>query len=242
MAGTQQRPALAVEERPETGTRAVRRLRREGYVPGVVYGGGNGDAEAFKVHYRELRRALLDGSAVLDLQFGGGEVRPVIVKEQQFHPVRDDVLHIDLLQVRLDEKIQSTVSVELEGVEEAPGVKEGGVLEHVTRELNIDALPTDIPERILVDVSHMEIAATMHLSEITAPASVELLDDPEETIIATITAPTEIEEPEVEEEAELVGEEGEEVEGEAAEEGERAEPAGEGESAGEGGEPEGGGS
>ena len=117
------------------------------------------------------------------------------------------------------------MTIELEGIEEAPGVKEGGVLQHVTRELNIEALPTDIPERIVVDVSGMEGAATMHLSEIGAPAGVELLDDPEETIIATITVPTEIEEPEVEEETELVGEEveGEEVEGEEgvpAEEGE----------------------
>jgi large subunit ribosomal protein L25 len=212
------RPSLSVEERPERGSRAVRRLRREGYVPGVVYG-GDGDSVAFKVSTRELRVALQDASAVIDLKLDG-KALPVIVKDNQYHPVRDELMHIDLLEVRLDEKIQSTVAIELEGVEEAPGVKEGGVLEHVTRELNIEALPTDIPERIVVDVSGMEGAATMHLSEIPAPAGVELLDDPEETIIATITVPTEIEEPEVEEETELVGEE---VEGEEAEEGVPAE-------------------
>jgi large subunit ribosomal protein L25 len=217
------RPSLTVEERPERGSRAVRRLRRDGYVPGVVYG-GDGDSVAFKVSTRELRVALQDASAVIDLKLDG-KALPVIVKDNQYHPVRDELIHIDLLEVKLDEKIQSTVTIELEGVEEAPGVKEGGVLEHVTRELNIEALPTDIPERIVVDVSGMEGAATMHLSEIGAPAGVELLDDPEETIIATITVPTEIEEPEVEEETELVGEEveGEEVEGEEgapAEEGE----------------------
>jgi large subunit ribosomal protein L25 len=127
-----------------------------------------------------------------------------------------------LLQVRLDEKIQSTVHVELEGVDDAPGVKEGGVLEHVTRELNIEALPTDIPERIPVDVSSMEIAGTMHLSEVSVPRGITLLDDLEETIIATITPPSEIgEEPEVEEETELVGEEeAEAAEGEAPAEGE----------------------
>jgi large subunit ribosomal protein L25 len=146
----------------------------------------------------------------------------VIVKDQQHHPVRGHVMHIDLLEVRLDEKIASMVSVELENAEEAPGVKEGGVLEHVTRELNVEALPTDIPERILVDVGGMEVAATMHLSEITAPQGVTFLDDPEETIIATITVPTEVVEPEIEEETELVGEEGvtaEEVEAEAGAEG-----------------------
>jgi len=174
------RPKLVVEERPECGSRAVRRLRREGYVPGVVYGGGNGDSTPFKVGARDLRTALLGGSAVLDLSINGGTELPVIVKDQQHHPVRDEILHLDLLQVRLDEKIQSTVAVELEGVEEAPGAKEGGVLEHVTRELNIEALPTDIPERVVVDVSHMEAAATMHLSEISPPPGVVFLDDPKQ--------------------------------------------------------------
>jgi large subunit ribosomal protein L25 len=231
-----QRPSLAVEEREERGTRAVRRLRREGYVPGVVYGGDN-DAVAFKVPARQLRTALIDGSALLDLKVGGGSALPVIVKDQQFHPVRGELLHIDLLQVRLDEKINSAVALELHGVEEAPGVKEGGVLEHVTRELNIEALPTDIPERIEVDVSGMEAAAVMHLSEISPPEGVVFLDDPEETIIATINVPTEEpEEPEVEEEAELVGEEGEVPEGEEAPEAEEgAEAPAEGQAAGESG-------
>jgi large subunit ribosomal protein L25 len=226
----QKRPSLVVEERPERGTRATRRLRSEGFVPGVIYGGQNGDSVSFKVGVRELRHVLGDGSALLDVEVGGGKARPVIVKDQQFHPVRDEVLHIDLLEVRLDEKITSPVSVELGGVDEAPGVKEGGVLEHVTRELNIEALPTDIPDNIVVDVSGMEIAATMHLSEISAPSGVTFLDDAEETIIATVVVPTEIEEPEeVEEETELVGEEGELPEGEEAlaEEGE-APAAGEG--------------
>jgi large subunit ribosomal protein L25 len=228
---TSERPSLTVEKRDERGSRATRRLRRDGFVPGVIYGGDGGDAVAFRVGVRDLRLALQDGSAVLDVQVGRGKARPVIVKDQQFHPVRGEVTHIDLLQVRLDEKIQSTVHVELEGVDDAPGVKEGGVLEHVTRELNIEALPTDIPERIPVDVSSMEIAGTMHLSEVSVPRGITLLDDLEETIIATITPPSEIgEEPEVEEETELVGEEeAEAAEGEAPGEGE-----GEGEAGAEG--------
>ncbi|MBA2566673.1 MAG: 50S ribosomal protein L25, partial [Thermoleophilaceae bacterium] len=229
-----QRPSIALDERTAQGSRAARRLRRAGLVPGVLYGGGDGEAVAFQVGSRDLRQALLDGSAVLDAKIGTGKARPVIVKDQQFHPVRGEVVHIDLLQVRLDEKIASTVHVELEGVEDAPGVKEGGVLEHVTRELNIEALPTDIPERVLVDVSAMEIAGTMHLSEVGVPDGVALLDDLEETIIATITPPSEVEEePGVEEETELVGEEGEEVaEGESP--AEREAPAEGAESADEG--------
>jgi large subunit ribosomal protein L25 len=220
-----QRPSLAVEERSERGSRSARRLRREGYVPGVVYGA---DAEAlpFKVGARDLRIALQNPSAVLDLEVGSGGTRPVIVKEQQRHPVRDEVVHIDLLQVRLDEKIQSTISVELEGAEEAPGAIEGGVLEHITRELNIEALPTDIPDRVTVDVSGMQAADTLSLSAVTAPPGVTFLDDPDETVIATMTVPTQVELPEeVEEETELVGEEAVEAEGEVESEGE-GEPSG----------------
>ena len=108
---------------------------------------------------------------LIDLKVGN-KTRPVIVKDQQLHPVRDEVMHIDLLEVRLDEKIQTTVAVHVEGREESPGVKEGGGLEPVTHQLNIEALPTDIPDAIHVDVSGLEIAATMHLSELTAPQGV----------------------------------------------------------------------
>jgi large subunit ribosomal protein L25 len=221
------RPTLEVDERSERGTRATRRLRREGFVPGVVYGGrGQEDATSFKVNARTLRTVLIDGSALIDLKVDG-KTLPVIVKDRQLDPVRDELLHIDLLEVRLDEKIQTQVGVHLEGIEEAPGVKEGGVLEQVSHQLNIEALPTAIPEAIVVDVSGMETAATMHLSEVTAPEGVEFLDDPEETIIATVVVPTEVEEPEeIEEETELIGEDGEPIEA-PAEEGE--EPSGEAE-------------
>jgi large subunit ribosomal protein L25 len=225
------RPTLEVDERTERGTRATRRLRRDGLVPGVVYGGtGQEDATSFKVNARALRHVLVDGSALIDLKVDG-KTLPVIVKDRQLDPVRDEIIHIDLLEVRLDEKIQTQVGVQIEGVEEAPGVKEGGVLEQVSHQLNVEALPTDIPEAIVIDVSGMEIAATMHLSEITAPAGVEFLDDLEETIIATVVVPTEVEEPEeIEEETVLVGEDGEPIE--AAEEGEEA-AEGDGEAAAE---------
>ncbi len=209
------RPTLSVDERPEHGSRAVRRLRRTGQVPGIVYGGTGGDCVSFKVDARVLRKVLVDGSALIDLEIGGTKTRPVIVKDQQLHPVRGDVMHIDLLEVRLDEKIQAPVAVHIEGAEEAPGVKEGGVMEQVAHQLQIEALPTAIPDFITVDVSGMEIAATMHLSELTPPEGVEFLDDLEETIVATVVVPTEVEEPdEIEEETELVGEEGEAAEGE----------------------------
>ena len=208
----QNRLSIALEERSERGSRESRRLRRAGYVLGVIYGGtGQTAATPFKVNFRELRHVLA-GGALFDAKVGDSKALPVIVKDQQIHPVRDEIVHIDLLEVRLDEKIQTQVNVHLEGAEEAPGIKEGGVLEHITHQLNIEALPTDIPDAIHVDVSGLEIAATMHLSEIAAPQGVTFLDDPEDTIIATVVVPTEVEEPEIEEETELIGEDGEPIE------------------------------
>jgi large subunit ribosomal protein L25 len=181
-------------------------------VPGVVYGAG-GDNVAFKVPGRELRLALAESSAVVDLKIGRKRALPVIVKQEQRHPVRDELLHVDMLQVRLDETIQSAIMVELVGGDDAPGIKAGGVFGYQIRELNVEALPSDLPEYIEIDVSGMEAAETMHLSDVGLVEDVEFIDPPD-TIIATITLPTQMEEPEeeVEEETELVGEAEEESE------------------------------
>jgi large subunit ribosomal protein L25 len=224
--------SLTLESRTPDGSRSARRLRREGRVPGVVYG-GEGDAVAFQVDARALRLALGHGGAVLEVAVDGGKPTPVIVKDTQRHPVTGAVMHLDLLRVRLDRPIQATTILELDGAEEAPGVKEGGVLEQITRELNIEALPGDIPDAIHHDVSGMEMNDTITLAAITAPREVTLLDDLEETVVATLSPPRVEEEPEeIEEETELVGEEGEEVPAEG-EEGERAAPAEEGEGSAE---------
>jgi large subunit ribosomal protein L25 len=155
---------------------------------------------------------LGEGAALFDLEIEGGKSVPVVVKEQQLHPVRGSLQHIDLQEVRLDEAIQAEVAVELEGTDSAPGVKGGGVLEHVTREVTVEALPAEIPDRIVADVSAMEINDTLQLSALVVPEGVTLVaDDPEEVTIATLSPPRVEEEPEptVEEETELVGEEGE---------------------------------
>src|SRR4051812_2089492 len=235
----QGRPTLTVEPRTPQGSRHIRRLRRQGFVPGVVYGTG-AEARSFQADGHDLRGLLASGAAVFDIKLDG-EAIPVIIKDQQLHPVRSDVMHIDMLRVNLNETIQTTVLVELHNADEAPGVKEGGVLEQVTRELNIEALPTDIPERIEVDVSGLEAAGTLLLSQVTAPRGVKFLDEPEETVIATITVPTDVpEEPEIEEETALVAEGEADVSAEeaAAAEGATGDEAGAG--AGPGGEePEG---
>lgn len=185
-------------------------------MPGVVYGGGE-DATPFQIDGRELRLALAHAGAVLDLSIDGASPTPVVLKELTRHPVSGATVHVDLLRVRLDQAIQSTVVLELIGTEDAPGVKEGGVLEHVTRELTIEALPTDIPDSLHHDVSEMVIGDTVTLEAVSAPAGVTLLDDLE-TVIATLTPPRlQVEdEDEIEEETELVGEGEEPGEGEQA--------------------------
>ncbi|HEX9481498.1 MAG TPA: 50S ribosomal protein L25 [Solirubrobacteraceae bacterium] len=211
---------LNVTSRTAEGSRAARRMRRKGRVLGVLYGGGQ-DPVGFDADARELRHALAGSGAVLDLSVDGGRAAPVVLKEAQRHPVRGETIHVDLLRVRLDEEITAVVPLELLGADDAPGVKEGGVLEQITRELNVEALPTAIPESIVYEVGEMQIGDTILLSAITAPEGVTLTDDPEETVIATLSPPklqAEVEE-EIESETEIVGEEAAEGEG-AAEDGE----------------------
>ncbi len=209
------RSTLNVAPRADFGSRTSRRLRREGLVPGVVYGGGS-EARPFQVAERDVKVVLAEGAALFDLQIEGTKEVPVVIKEQQLHPVRGTLQHIDLQEVRLDEAIQADVAIELEGVDEAPGVKASGVLEHVTREITIEALPTAIPDQIVVDVSQMEINDTLQLSSVSIPDGVTFVaDEPEEVTIVTLSPPrVEEVEPELEEEAELVGEEGEAADGE----------------------------
>lgn len=207
--------ALNVAQREPSGSRATRRLRRDGQVPGIVYGGGE-DPVAFQVDARELRNTLAHAGAVLDLSIDGAKATPVVLKEITRHPVSGETMHLDLLRVRLDQAIQATVVLELTGIDDAPGVREGGVLEHTTRELTIEALPGDIPDTIEHDVSGMQINDTVTLAAISAPSGVTFVDDPE-TTIATITPPRlQAEaEPEIEAETEVVGE-GESAAGEDA--------------------------
>jgi large subunit ribosomal protein L25 len=205
---------LNVRRRAAGGSRAARRLRRAERVPGVVYGGG-GEPVGFDADARELRLALASTGAVLDLSIDGEKATPVVLKEAQRDPVRGAMMHVDLLRVRLDEAISAVVPLELAGTEDAPGVKEGGVLEQITRELNVEALPTAIPESIVHEIGEMQIGETISLAAVSMPEGVTLLDDVEETVVATLSPPRLQVEEEVEAETELVGEgeePGEEVE------------------------------
>jgi large subunit ribosomal protein L25 len=199
---------LDVASRNPEGSRSARRLRRTGRIPGVLYG-GDSDPVSFSVDARELRVALAGSGAVVDLSIDGSKPTPVVLKEAQRDPVRGETTHVDLLRVRLDKPIHAIVGLELTGVEDTPGVKEGGILEQLTRELNIEALPTAIPESIVYELGEMQIGETLALESIVVPDGVTLLDDPT-VAVATLSAPRlqSEDETEIESETELVGEAG----------------------------------
>jgi large subunit ribosomal protein L25 len=230
---TTQGTSLIVEPRDPLGSRAARRLRRTGKVPGIVYGGGE-EPVSFAVDARLLRQTLAHAGAVIDLSVDGSST-PVVLKEIVRHPVTGETVHVDLIRVRLDVAIQTTVGIELTGVEDAPGVKEGGVLEQVTREVTIEALPTEIPDTIQHNVSGAQMNDTITLEALNMPSGVTLIDDPE-TTLASVTPPRlqVEEEPGIEEETELVGEGDTAEEAAEAAEAQGDAPAdGEGESGGE---------
>ena len=216
---------LEVKERQRLGSPETRRLRKQGLVPGVLY--GNGNPTAIVIEERKLRAALTTDSglhAVLDVVVEGtSATHPSILKDYQRDPIRGLVSHVDLQEVRLDRPIQAAVQLHLVGAEDAPGVREGGVLSSPTTAVNVEALPMEIPESIEVDVSALEMNDTLRLADVPAVEGVTFLDDPQETVIATITPPIREIEPEPEEELEAVegeeGEEGEAPEGAAEEAG-----------------------
>src|SRR5205809_5528291 len=236
MAG--ERVKLQVRERERRGSADARRLRREGFIPGVLYGNGQ-EPHAICMPEADLRRVLTGQGglhAILDVVLEGQKTTHAsILKDFQQDPIRGHISHVDLQEVRLDQAIQATVTVQLIG--EPAGAKEGGVLSQVQREIRVEALPMEVPEHIDLDVSGMAIGDTLRLADLAAIESVTYLDDPE-TVLASVGLPTRVEEPEpeVEEGEELA--EGEVPEGEEAAEGaaEGAEPAADAAS-GEQGEP-----
>jgi large subunit ribosomal protein L25 len=179
------RVKLVVAERTNLGSAASRRLRKEGRIPGVVY--GHSEPVAISVGERDLRSALTTpaGShAVLDLAIDGGGSHSVILKDYQRDKVRGQIIHVDLQEVRLDEVIHTSVSVALVG--DAAGVKLGGVLSQAVNEIAVEALPLAVPQGLEVDVSELGIGESLHLSDIPLPDGVTLLDDPESVLASVV--------------------------------------------------------
>jgi large subunit ribosomal protein L25 len=214
MAG--ERLKLVVQERESCGSRESRRLRRDGFVPGVLYGSGN--PRPFSVSERELRQVLTGDHglhAILDVVLDGQEkAHHAVLKDYQLDARRSTLVHVDLHEVRLDRPIQTQVGIEAVGTPE--GVTQGGILQLLVHQANVEALPMEIPDRLEIDVTALNIGDSAQMARLQVPERVTLLDDPE-TVIVAVLAPRALELPEdlVEE-----GEEGEEEEGEgeAAEE------------------------
>jgi large subunit ribosomal protein L25 len=189
-----ERVKLVVQNRAVLGSAESRRLRRQGLIPGVLY--GRSEPVPITVPERDLRAALTGeagANAVLDVVVDGGNAHASVLKEFQQDPVRGTITHIDLQEVRLDQPIHATVPVHLVG--EAAGAKEGGVLSQAVTEITVEALPMEVPASVDFDVSGLHIGDSAHLSDVALPDGVSLVDDPE-TVLASVTQPTRVEEPE----------------------------------------------
>ncbi len=193
---------LEVKKRENSGKQACKKIRKSGFVPAVVYGLEQ-DSVAVAVSARDFEGARRAGGehSVMDLEIltSGGEPEkvPVIVRGEQFHPVRGDLLHVDFYRVSLTKEITSEVPLESFG--EPEGHKFGGILEHSLRELEVKCLPDLLPEKIEIDVSALNIGDSVHVRDIAAPEGVEILNDPDMIVLSLI--PPRLEEEKEEEEA-----------------------------------------
>jgi large subunit ribosomal protein L25 len=210
------RITLEVSERgaDQVGSRNARRLRKEGLVPGVLY--GKGHTRAIVVDERRLRGVLTGPSglhAIVDVVIEG-QTTPhhAVLKDFQRHPIRGTLTHVDFHEVRLDRPIQATVSVQLLG--ESPGSKQGGSVQQVTREVQVEALPTGIPEHVELDISTLEVGDTLRVEDLVPVDGVTFLDDPQ-LVLATCSVPRGI--TELEEEEAAAAAEGDDVEAGEAE-------------------------
>lgn len=219
---------LDVQIRNQIGSRNVKAIRKENYVPAIVYGGKKRGPTSIKVNrgaYERVMRLHQGQSVVFHLRVLEGEKKlreySAIVKEEQHEPVSDDLLHIDFHRISLTEEIEIKAPVSVKG--EAIGVKEGGgLLDQVLWELDIVCLPTNIPEKIEVDVSELNIGDAIYVKDIVFPEGVTTKHDPEAILVSVAPPMKEVEVSEEEEgEPEVIGEkkEGEEVEEKAADKG-----------------------
>jgi large subunit ribosomal protein L25 len=184
---------IVVHKRDVTGSRASKRMRKEGLIPGVIYGHGK-DAVLIAVEPHVLRDALNTEAgthAVLNVTFEGQKRgHKAIVKEMTLDRVKHNVIHLDLQEIRLDEVIESTVAVHFEG--ESRGVKAGGMLEEAVREVSVKGVVTAIPEHLVMDITDLEVNGTLKVSDLQVPEGIEVLDDPDE-VLCSVLPPRKVE-------------------------------------------------
>ena len=207
---------LSAETRSDTGKGAAKKMRRAGRIPAILYGRGQ-EGVSLSLGNKEVSHLLANPGAmtnVLELEItdsGKSSKKNILVKKIQKHPFREEVLHMDLLEIALDQKISVMVPIELAG--ESEGVKMGGILEMKRRELEITSLPNQIPDTIVIDITELQIGDAVHVEDITPPDGAQISFESNFTVLSVVAPAAEIEEEEAEEE---------EVEGEAAPEEEAA--------------------
>lgn len=207
---------LKTNIRTTTGNGPARRLRQKGLIPAVLYGPGT-ESVLLSVNIRDIDMILKKGrigQALLNLVIpnnGETSTKTVMVKELQLHPVSRNFLHIDFYEVAMDRKIMVNIPVTTTG--KAKGVENGGILQIIRRELEVQCFPLDVPESIEIDITDLDIGDSIHLGDISRQSKIEFLDDDNFTVVTIVS-------PKVEEEAEAVEEAEEEGEAAIAEEGE----------------------
>jgi large subunit ribosomal protein L25 len=199
---------LKAKVREGSGKRIAKDLRKKDVIPAVVYKGGK-DAIKLQVSVREFEKILhtkAGENVIVTLKVEGGEKatkdKTVLIKEIQREPIKDRILHVDFNEISLTETLKVNVPLAAHG--EPEGKKDGGTLEHVMWELQVECLPTDIPEKIEVDVSAMKIGDSIYVKNIKVPEGVKVLNDPE--LITMIVKPPKVEVPKEEVGAEAVTE------------------------------------
>lgn len=178
---------LAIKPREAGSSREARRLRRSGQIPGVLYGLDQ-EPQAVSVAPADLRVVLMSSTALFDVDLDGTKT-PVLIKTTDRHPVRGEVTHVDFLRVDLSQETTAVVPIELTGVEQAPGVVNRGILDHQLREVTISALPTAIPESLVIDISWMDLGDTFLLNRVETPEGVSIVSErADEIAVVTLTA------------------------------------------------------
>ncbi|HYK54202.1 MAG TPA: 50S ribosomal protein L25 [Candidatus Eremiobacteraceae bacterium] len=202
---------LSAKPRTQSGTRAANRMRAEGKIPAVVYGREFGDALPITIDARELRSAMSGKSvhSIINLTIEGHGTTPVLLHDRQDDVITKRPVHLDLHAVNLNEEVDAVVKIIAVGT--AAGVKNGGILDIVAREVDVRALPGNVPDHLEIDVRELEIGQALHVSDLVAPQGVTITADPND-IVASVLPPAKVEEPVVAEvpgtapaEPELIG-------------------------------------
>ncbi len=192
-----ERMKIKVEKREAIGKEGVKKLRKQGFIPAVVYSEDTNIVLTIPfASLKVLHSIHFSESAVIDMEIADEKKSkpiPVLIKDIQFHPLTEDVIHIDFLKISLKDKIKVHVSIVLKG--EPKQVKEeSGTVEQILRELEVEGLPLDIPEKIEVDISELTIGHSLHVSDLTIPANIAVVTDSGAPVVTALAKKEEVEE------------------------------------------------